>query len=141
MMVRNRKYLSIIMALSFLLQFIVLPPGSLKAADAVITSDGSQITTTTPSPPSGQYLKGCWTFDEASGTTAADTSGSGNAGTLLNGPVWTTGKVNGGLNFDGVNDMVTTGTDNYGISDQLTTCAWIRMAGPNSLNGEQVVIW
>ncbi|MDZ8052907.1 MAG: LamG-like jellyroll fold domain-containing protein [Aulosira sp. ZfuCHP01] len=47
-----------------------------------------------------------WQFDEGSGLTATDTIGSNN-GTLLNNPQWsTTGKVNGSLRFDGVDDYV-----------------------------------
>jgi hypothetical protein len=49
-----------------------------------------------------------YTFDETSGTTAADSSGSGRSGTLTNmsGTEWTTGKVGGALSFDGTNDYV-----------------------------------
>ncbi|MDI6788558.1 MAG: kelch repeat-containing protein, partial [Planctomycetota bacterium] len=47
-------------------------------------------------------LVGWWKFDETSGTTAADSSGKGNNGTLCNGPVWS----GGNLNFDGVDDYV-----------------------------------
>ena len=47
-----------------------------------------------------------WRLDETSGTTASDSSGNGNTGTLVNGPAWTTGKINGGLSFDGTNDYV-----------------------------------
>src|SRR3954469_20020736 len=43
-------------------------------------------------------------LDEGSGTTAMDSSGNGNAATLVNGPVWTTGKNGGGMSLDGVND-------------------------------------
>ena len=46
-----------------------------------------------------------YTFDEGSGTTAGDSSGNGNTGTLTpttGGPTWTSGKVgNGTLQFDG----------------------------------------
>jgi hypothetical protein len=47
-------------------------------------------------------------FDETSGTTVADSSGSGNTGTLTNmtGSEWTTGSVGGGLSFDGTDDYV-----------------------------------
>src|SRR5262249_19564015 len=34
-----------------------------------------------------------WKFDEGSGTTAADSSGNGNTGTLINGPLWSAGRV------------------------------------------------
>ena len=33
---------------------------------------------------------GLWRFEEGSGTTAADSSGNGNTGTLVNGPTWST---------------------------------------------------
>ena len=57
-------------------------------------------------------LVGYWNFDEGTGTTAADSSGSGNNGTLVNGSTWTAGKVgNGALQFDGVDDSVNAGTD------------------------------
>ncbi len=44
-----------------------------------------------------------WKFDEGSGTIASDSVGT-NDGTLINGPVWTSGKVGGALSFDGVDD-------------------------------------
>ena len=53
-------------------------------------------------------LVGLWHFDEGSGTTVADSSGNNNTLTLVDGPVWTTGKVGGALSFDGVDDYVFT---------------------------------
>ncbi len=48
-----------------------------------------------------------WTFEETTGTSAADYSGNGYDGTLTNGPAWTTaGKLNGAVSFDGVDDYV-----------------------------------
>jgi hypothetical protein len=53
---------------------------------------------------------GHWQFDEGSGTIAKDSSGSGNDGTLVNGPTWVAGKVGPhALSFDGVDDRVTIG--------------------------------
>ncbi|MFA6097659.1 MAG: LamG-like jellyroll fold domain-containing protein [Candidatus Paceibacterota bacterium] len=49
---------------------------------------------------------GIWHFDETSGTTASDSSGNNNSGTLTNGPVWTSGKSGNALQFDGVDDFV-----------------------------------
>ncbi|MCX6923533.1 MAG: immunoglobulin domain-containing protein, partial [Verrucomicrobia bacterium] len=50
-------------------------------------------------------LAGYWKFDESTGTTAADSSGRGNAGTvansLLDGGHWAAGKVGGALTFRG----------------------------------------
>jgi len=57
---------------------------------------------------SASGLVGYWNFDEGAGTTARDLSGRGNTGTLQPalGPTWTTGRVAGGLSFDGVDDFV-----------------------------------
>jgi hypothetical protein len=49
-----------------------------------------------------------WMLDEGQGNTAYDSAG-GNDGTLVNGPVWTTGQINGALSFDGINDYVDCG--------------------------------
>ena len=71
-------------------------------------------------------------FDETSGTTATDSSGSGNTGTLTNmaGSEWTTGKVGGALDFDGTNDYVNLGSvasaDPLALaSSAFTMAAWI----------------
>ena len=62
---------------------------------------------------SGSGLVAHYTFDEGSGTTAGDSAGS-NTGTLVppagGGPTWTTGKIGGGLGFDGVDDYVSIGS-------------------------------
>ena len=47
-----------------------------------------------------------WSFDEGEGTTAYDSSGNGNDGTLENGVQWVDGVVGGALEFDGENDYV-----------------------------------
>ena len=77
-------------------------------------------------PTSG--LVGHWMFDEGAGTTAADSSGSNNTGTLVNGPVWTpSGKINGGLSFDGVDDFVDVGNPSaIKTLANITVSAWIR---------------
>ena len=46
-------------------------------------------------------LTGHWKFDEGTGTTATDSSGSGNTGTLTNGPTWTTGKIGNAVSIGG----------------------------------------
>ncbi len=71
-------------------------------------------------------LVGYWKFDEKNGTIAADSSGAGNIGTLVNGPTWTAGKMGGAISFDGSNDFVNT---NYSISSYpASICAWIYYA-------------
>jgi len=69
-----------------------------------------------------------WTFDEQTGTTAYDSIGSNN-GTLTSGPAWTSsGKVGGGISFDGVNDYVT--TNEFAISGTDRTFElWMKTPG------------
>ena len=50
-------------------------------------------------------LVGYWKFDESSGTTATDSSGNGNTGTV-NGSQWVDGIEGRALRFDGVDDYV-----------------------------------
>ncbi|MHC4676753.1 MAG: LamG domain-containing protein, partial [Planctomycetota bacterium] len=79
--------------------------------------------------PCTQGLVGWWKLDETSGLTAADSSGFGNDGTLTNmtGGEWTTGPVDGGLEFDGNNDAIT------GIGDcptgNFTVAGWAKDTG------------
>src|SRR5262249_55551223 len=76
-------------------------------------------------------LVGHWKFDEGSGTTAADSSGNNNTGTLVNGPTWTEGKVGQALSFDGVNNHVHIASDMIGINT-VTACAWINVRSVSS---------
>jgi len=67
-----------------------------------------------------------WKFDEGNGTTASDSSGNGNTGTLINGPLWTAGKVGNALYFDGIDDIVTVANSNsLGLSSAFTLSAWV----------------
>jgi type II secretory pathway pseudopilin PulG len=79
----------------------------------------------------GTGIVGCWKLDETSGLTAADGSGSGNNGTLANGPTWNPagGQIGGALVFDGADDYVNLGTDsslNFGSSAPFTVAAWVK---------------
>jgi hypothetical protein len=66
-----------------------------------------------------------WKFDETSGTTAVDSVG-GHDGTLNNGPVWSTGQINGALNLDGNNDAIrVTHADTLSLTDTMTFIAWV----------------
>ena len=65
------------------------------------------------------------TFDEGTGTTTKDLSGNSNNGILINGPIWTTGKVGGALSFDGVDDYVNL-PYNFGQPSQVTIGLWFK---------------
>ena len=67
-----------------------------------------------------------WKFDEGSGTTVADSSGNGNTGTLVNGPLWTAGRVGNALFFDGIDDNVTVpDSTSLDLSSSFTLSAWV----------------
>jgi len=73
-------------------------------------------------------LQARYRFDEGSGTTATDTSGNGNNGTLLNGATYDTdGVVNTALSLDGTNDCVELAADAFGdlSSTDFSITAWI----------------
>src|SRR5262249_316266 len=71
-------------------------------------------------------LVGYWKFDEGSGTTTADASGNGNNGTLVNGPLWTAGRVGNSLFFDGIDDNVTVlDSNSLDLSSSFTLSAWV----------------
>src|SRR5206468_9777237 len=77
--------------------------------------------------PSG--LIAYWKFDEGSGTTVADSSGNGNTGTLVNGPVWTAGQVGNALFFDGIDDNITVpDSASLDLSSSFTLSAWVNPA-------------
>jgi hypothetical protein len=75
-----------------------------------------------------------WKFDEGSSSTAKDSSGNGNDGTIY-GAVWTSGKIGHALSFDGLNDWVDIPDD---ISpEHITLAAWIYPTGFDDAPGDQ----
>ncbi len=73
-------------------------------------------------------LVGYWSFDEGSGTTAHDSSGNLNDGTIY-GATWTDGKFGKALSFDGIDDYVAVpGSPSLNnISDAVTIAAWVKL--------------
>jgi fibronectin type 3 domain-containing protein len=69
------------------------------------------------------YLK----FDETSGTTAADATGSGWNGTLVNGPIWTAGKSGNAVDLDGTNDHVALPAGVVSNANTGTIAAWVNL--------------
>lgn len=75
-------------------------------------------------------LVGHWTLDETSGTTAADSSGNGNDGTMGGGLSATndsiTGRVDGALDFDGADDYIDAGSGTgLDIPGDISISVWI----------------
>jgi arabinan endo-1,5-alpha-L-arabinosidase len=80
---------------------------------------------------------GQWSFDEGRGTTAADISGSGNNGLLVNDPTWGNGRMNGALKFDGTSAYVDVPTNVIDLSGSFTVAAWVRL---DHLGGDQAAV-
>jgi prepilin-type N-terminal cleavage/methylation domain-containing protein len=83
----------------------------------------------------GGNLVGKWDFDEGAGTSATDTSGYGNHGTI-SGATYSTstpnsvvGSGNGkyALSFDGTNDYVETSGSGYNLEDSFTIEYWVKL--------------
>jgi hypothetical protein len=92
-------------------------------ANAWLLAD--QVITTTAPATTG--LVGYWKFDDGSGTTTVDSSGSGNNGTLNGGTRWTSGLFGSALDFDGVNDYVDCGANtSLDITAKVTLSAWVK---------------
>jgi hypothetical protein len=95
-------------------------------------------------PNTDPSLLGWWNFDEGSGTVAADSSGRGNHGELMNGPVWVTGKIGGALQFDGVDDYVQVPHHDSLVptNNEVTVSVWInaeRHTGPNGAQWQGIL--
>lgn len=67
-------------------------------------------------------------FDESSGTTAADSSGRARHATLANGPVFTTGRINNGLNLTSTSSQYATLPSGIvsGVTD-FTVSTWVKV--------------
>ena len=125
---------------------------SRDAAGNLATSGDFTFTTLQPTPPppaTGPIAY--WKLDDGSGTLAADSSGNGFNGTLVNGPAWVAGRIGQGLSFDGVDDYVDVPSAPALDTFPLTLAAWVKTTDtglhgvvnkylPASLNGYQVFI-
>ena len=78
-------------------------------------------------------LVGGWGFDETTGTSANDSSGRGNTGTISGATRTTAGKIGSALTFDGVNDWVTVADSaSLDLTTRATLEAWVF---PTALGG------
>jgi hypothetical protein len=114
-----------------------LAPGSYTATVTVAAAgvSGSPKTvavTLDVSAPAGG-LVGAWGFDEASGSTTADGSGKGNAGTIANATRTTSGRFGGALAFNGTNAWVTVNDSaSLHLTSGMTVEGWVN---PSTLSG------
>jgi len=85
--------------------------------------------------PSIDGLIAQWRLDEGSGVTTADSSGSGHAGSLVNGAGWTDGRSGRGLSFDGVDDYVSVPHAPALDAFPLSVVAWFKTSTAVGLKG------
>jgi hypothetical protein len=103
------------------------PPAPSGLTLAVTSAIAPTPTSTSAGTTSG--LLGYWKFDERTGSTACDSSGEGNTGSLVNGPLWAVGKIGGALYFDGIDDHVTVADSNsLDVANSFTLSAWVNPA-------------
>jgi len=88
---------------------------------------------------------GHWKLDDATGSpTAADSSGNGNIGTLVNmdpAADWVAGQVDGALDFDGASGIVTIAeTPALEPTGDMTVTAWVKLDVLPSVSGNKAAI-
>jgi len=77
--------------------------------------------------PVATGLVAAYGFEESAGTTAADSSGKGLAGTIAGATSSPSGKFGRALSFDGVNDLVTVADANpLDLAAGMTLEAWVK---------------
>ncbi len=111
---------------------------SARARDAAGNQTTTPAVSVTVSNSAATGLVAAYAFNEGTGTTTADATGTGHVGTLT-GAVWTAAGKNGSaLSFDGVNDWVTVNDANdLDLTNGMTLEAWVR---PNALAGWNSVV-
>ncbi len=129
----------------FVWQWSTWSDGGARTHVAVTPADGAGLTATyaataTSCSPADQI--GRWTFDENTGTTAADSSGNANTGTLLNGVAWGAGHSGAGSVHNGASNQhvrVANSASINGVTDRLTLSAWIRPTAPTAVYYQGIV--
>jgi len=103
-----------------------------------VSGVSAQACATTPLVTTATNLLAYWTFDEGSGSTAYDTSGNSNTGTVVNtsgNPVnsgWAGGMFNSALNFDGSFQVAVSNSASLNPAYGITVSAWINTVGWSS---------
>jgi len=94
----------------------------------------------TAAPAGAPGLVGAYGFDETGGSSATDSSGSGNTGAISGAVSSAAGKFGRALSFDGVNDVVSVADSNtLDLTTGMTLEAWVNPS--TSLTGWKDVIY
>jgi len=73
-----------------------------------------------------------WKLDETSGTSAADSSGNSNTGTVYGTATWVSGEIGGALALNGTNAYVQASSLASSQTDNITMSAWVKWNGSTS---------
>ncbi|NCC23336.1 MAG: DUF1566 domain-containing protein [Alphaproteobacteria bacterium] len=110
---------------------------------ALSASDVSLLYETTKPAGPLDGLVGWWKLDETSGTTAVDSSGNGNDGTMQSGldagSESTPGKIGTALDFDGVDDRIEIGDDPVLNPADWTLSAWFRVDATTADGSQEIM--
>ncbi|MCK4751803.1 MAG: hypothetical protein KAS75_00040, partial [Planctomycetes bacterium] len=86
-----------------------------------------------PLPEPDPNLVAHWKLDETTGNIASDSAGTNN-GTLMGDPTWTTGQIDGALDFDGSGDYIAGSTSPFDFENTtFTVCLWFNKAQPTGV--------
>ena len=87
-------------------------------------------------------IVGWWKLDEGAGTSAADSSGRGNTGTLINTPTWTSsGEINGALTFLAASSQYVNVPDapSLDVVGSWTVSTWVNPTTVPGAGGKKVL--
>ena len=94
-------------------------------ASGNVSPQSSSVSATTMTASSG--LVASYSMNQAAGSVLADLSGNGNNGTLINGPLWLSGKNGTALSFNGSNQRVDIANSaSLRLTTGTTLSAWIK---------------
>ncbi|NOU75697.1 DUF4185 domain-containing protein [Paenibacillus sp. LMG 31458] len=105
--------------------------GEVTLPNGVINPNSVPLTTTISVSTKPADIVAHWKFNEGSGTTAGDTSGKGNTGTLVNNPTWSaSGKFGGALAFNNGSRVEINPTATLNQSGDETVSFWFKTSQP-----------
>ncbi len=107
---------------------------SLSAGSVIYACYGNSSVTTDQSNPSGVWnsnYMGVWHFPNGTTLSANDSTSNANNGTLVNAPTAASGQIDGGVAFNGTNDITTPYLQN-GVT-AYTISSWIKTSDSSSI--------
>lgn len=102
-----------------------LPPGTYFYVVTADTPSGESGASNVAKAITANTLHTRLSFNETSGTTAADATGNGHTGTLINGAAWAAGKSGNALSLDGVDDYLSLPAGFVKDLSDFTIATWV----------------